>query len=132
MASCYIGCKPLQNQQQQQLLLPNQVVPPNDLVDAITALSELRHALMKSGAPQPQQQRVDKQGNASRQKQEFFPSVLHQILADESLSDIITWLPNGESFCVLKPDKFVSVIEKYFGGESSVKYASFTRKLNRW
>ena len=130
MASCYIGCVPPQNQQQ-QLLLPNQVVPSNDLVDAITALSELRHALVKAGAPR--QQTVNKQGNASsRQKHEFFPSVLHQILADESLNDIITWLPNGESFCVLKPDKFVSVIEKYFGGESSVKYASFTRKLNRW
>lgn len=91
---------------------------------------------------------------------EIFPRRLLRILSDKSISDIITWLPHGNAFVVLKTDKLAdTVLPKYFpescvsaqqlkaktsNGSSSVgstsssnksqtcKYPSFTRKLNRW
>jgi len=67
-----------------------------------------------------------------------FPRRLMKVLGDESLSEIITWLPNGTSFAVLNPADFASkVMPKYFASGrglagGSTKYQSFTRKLNRW
>lgn len=66
-----------------------------------------------------------------------FPMRLHAILADTTIQDVISWLPNGNSFVILRPDAFTkSVLPRYFTSEASSKgghkYPSFTRKLNRW
>ena len=80
---------------------------------------------------------------------EIFPRRLLRILADPTISDIITWLPHGRAFVILKTDELAEmVLPKYFpescsnanskansskGTKSQTcKYPSFTRKLNRW
>jgi hypothetical protein len=69
-------------------------------------------------------------------KREVFPQRLLCILNDPSLSDVVTWLPHGRSFVIIRPDVFMEeVLPKYLppaDAKSSTKYASFTRKLNRW
>lgn len=81
---------------------------------------------------------------------------LHALLADPTVRDVISWLPHGKSFVVLRPDVFATrVLPRYFAPEGSNslnakkttssnvvantnkaqgvhKYPSFTRKLNRW
>ena len=72
----------------------------------------------------------------ARNKREIFPERLMAILNESALSDIITWLPHGRSFVIIRPDVFAEkVMPKYFpspDARSSTKYPSFTRKLNRW
>lgn len=67
---------------------------------------------------------------------EIFPARLMAILSDPSLSEIVTWLPHGRSFVVLRPDVFTEqVLPKYVpavDSRASTKYPSFTRKVNRW
>jgi HSF-type DNA-binding len=69
-------------------------------------------------------------------KKEIFPQKLMEILADQSLSDIVSWLPHGRSFVIVRPDLFCEqVLPKYLppvDTRGSTKYPSFTRKLNRW
>ena len=76
---------------------------------------------------------------------------LHALLADPNVRDVISWLPHGRSFVILRPDVFATrVLPMYFAPEGSNslsrqtgngqvkphgsvhKYPSFTRKLNRW
>lgn len=99
-------------------------------------------------------------GELSIPAREMFPMRLHALLADPTVRDIITWLPHGRSFVVLRPDVFAThVLPRYFAPEGSNslnakvphavaadgnlstimsqmkgvhKYPSFTRKLNRW
>ena len=77
---------------------------------------------------------------------EIFPRRLFKILSDPSISDIITWLPHGRAFVILKTDELAeSVLPRYFpescaapqssnneNKPQTCKYPSFTRKLNRW
>jgi len=74
--------------------------------------------------------------DSTRNKREIFPERLMSILNDASLSDIITWLPHGRSFVIIRPDVFAEkVMPTYFpspDARCSTKYPSFTRKLNRW
>jgi hypothetical protein len=69
-------------------------------------------------------------------KRQIFPQRLFAILDDPSLSDIVTWLPHGRSFVIVRPDVFTEkVLPVYLppiDSRGSTKYASFTRKLNRW
>ena len=69
-------------------------------------------------------------------KRGIFPQRLMSILSDTSLTDIVTWLPNGKSFVIVRPDVFTeTVLPKYLppvDARGSTKYPSFTRKLNRW
>lgn len=59
-----------------------------------------------------------------------FPLKLMQVLADEQYSHIISWMPNGRSFVIIRPRSFVQeILPKHF---KSAQYASFTRKLTRW
>jgi len=82
---------------------------------------------------------------AQQQQREIFPQRLLAILNDTSLSDIVSWLPHGRSFVIIRPDVFTEhVLPKYLppvvdvsarsggNGSSATKYPSFTRKLNRW
>jgi HSF-type DNA-binding len=72
----------------------------------------------------------------SKNKREIFPQRLMAILNDASLNEIVTWLPNGRSFVIVRPDVFTdTVLPKYLppvDARGSTKYPSFTRKLNRW
>ena len=62
-----------------------------------------------------------------------FPQRLQVILNDPSLGDIMCWLPNGHSFVILQPDQLCDkVLPHYFSPDTSLKYSSFKRKLNRW
>jgi hypothetical protein len=71
-----------------------------------------------------------------RNKREIFPERLMAILNESALSDIITWLPHGRSFVIIRPDVFAEkIMPTYFPSPDariSTKYPSFTRKLNRW
>lgn len=93
-------------------------------------------------------------GDSSVVGKEIFPMKLHALLADPAVRDAISWLPQGKSFVVLRPDVFAAnVLPRYFAPEGSNslnarpatgkdgtvkkaqgvhKYPSFTRKLNRW
>lgn len=80
--------------------------------------------------------RMKKSDSKSSKKKETFPQRLIDILNDPSLSDIVSWLPHGRSFVIIRPDKFTQqVLPKYLppvDARASTKYPSFTRKLNRW
>lgn len=69
-------------------------------------------------------------------KKAIFPQKLMEILADSSSSEIISWIPHGRSFVIIRPDLFCEeVLPKYLSpadSRGSTKYPSFTRKLNRW
>jgi len=68
----------------------------------------------------------------SAEKQSTFPEQLMEVLSNESLSDIITWLPHGKGWFIRDKGRFEKeVMPLYFDNPQS-KYTSFTRKLNRW
>lgn len=59
-----------------------------------------------------------------------FPDRLMEVLSNDDISSIITWLPQGRGFVVLQKRKFAQLIMPAYFKQS--KYTSFTRKLNRW
>ena len=84
---------------------------------------------------------------------EIFPRRLFRMLSDPTISDIITWLPHGRAFVIMKTEALAdTVLPTYFpescapppgtstkvltntssGSKKKCKYPSFTRKLNRW
>lgn len=84
-------------------------------------------------------------GKAPRTRPDIFPQRLLRVLSDPAVRQIITWLPHGRSFVILRPDLFAdSVLPAHFpeskskcgssskSSKSVSKYSSFTRKLNRW
>lgn len=59
-----------------------------------------------------------------------FAAKMHAILSRPDLQDIISWMPHGRSWRVLKPRDFeVRVIPQYF---DQTKYTSFVRQANGW
>lgn len=59
-----------------------------------------------------------------------FPAKMHAILSRPDLADVVTWMPHGRSWRVLKPREFeIRVIPTYF--EHS-KFSSFIRQANGW
>lgn len=59
-----------------------------------------------------------------------FPAKMHAILSRDDLSDIISWMPHGRSWRILKPREFeVQVIPAYF---KHSKFTSFIRQANGW
>lgn len=60
-----------------------------------------------------------------------FPLLLMSILDEyDRESDIIKWLPHGRGFVICEKKRFeAEILPKYF---KQSKYASFTRRLNRW
>lgn len=63
-------------------------------------------------------------------KEPPFPVKLHRILSKAEHNDVISWLPHGRSWRVLKPKAFEEkVIPMYF---RHAKYASFMRQVNGW
>ena len=53
-----------------------------------------------------------------------------EILSDEEVGDIVSWLPHGRGFMIYQKKRFsTEIMAKYF---KKSKFTSFTRKLNRW
>jgi len=68
--------------------------------------------------------------SVSSGKEPPFPVKLHKILSNPEYADIISWLPHGRSWRVLKPKTYEEkIIPKYF---RHAKYASFMRQVNGW
>jgi hypothetical protein len=123
---------------------------PATLLNTQQLLSELKSSMAAAMNSFPLKQVNVVSSNASAaSSKDIFPSRLHSVLADPTVRDIITWLPHGKSFVVLRPDVFVNqVLPRYFPAEGTNrvtgahetatsiegvhKYSSFTRKLNRW
>jgi len=58
------------------------------------------------------------------------PFQLMELLNNEELSDIISWLPSGLGFLIKDKRRFASEVMPVYFKQS--KYTSFTRRLNRW
>jgi len=72
-------------------------------------------------------QRFTKSG---RKRAVPFTIKLMKVLSDKKNAHIITWMPSGKSFNILKPKAFVAdILPEHF---KTAKYSSFTRKLHRW
>ena len=74
---------------------------------------------------------VEAGGSAGQSSKEpAFPVKLHRILSNPEFRYVITWLPHGRSWKVIKPKAFEErVIPLYF---RHAKYASFMRQVNGW
>jgi hypothetical protein len=105
------------------------------LVEAASALADMQPASQQQGGA-VQQKNVKSSAEDARSKREIFPERLLAILNDAALADVVTWLPHGRSFVIIRPDVFAeNVMPQYFpsaDARTSSKYPSFTRKLNRW
>ena len=116
------------------------IVPPPDHQQHQSVISDDDESCQKSKGTFSTSNLVKQQQTGSMStnniNKQIFPQRLMDILNDTSLSDIITWLPNGKSFVIVRPDVFTAeVLPKYLppvDARGSTKYPSFTRKLNRW
>jgi len=67
---------------------------------------------------------------AGQSSVESFPSKIFRLIEEaeqEGHDDIISFLPNGRSFVIHKPSKFLELMPKYF---TTSRMASFQRQLN--
>jgi hypothetical protein len=65
-----------------------------------------------------------------REQKQSFARLLMDVLMDEKLNDVITFLPDGDAFAILEPKKFADeVMPKAFGIRT---FSPFVRKLHRW
>jgi hypothetical protein len=136
-----------------QLFMKSQVGGLSHLMEAATALANLtqsdsfEEASTKTATARPEEEteafvvsdeedRKKLASHSTNSKRVIFPQQLLSILSDTSLSDVVTWLPHGRSFVIIRPDVFTEeVLPKYLppvDARASTKYPSFTRKLNRW
>lgn len=59
-----------------------------------------------------------------------FPAKMHSILARSDFLDVVSWMPHGRSWRVLKPREFeIRVIPAFFEHQ---KFSSFIRQANGW
>lgn len=81
------------------------------------------------GLPQVQNAWGKQQNQNSIQSQKF-PFKLYAILSRPEYSHIVSWMPHGRSWKVLKSDAFeAEVLPKYF---EYANYHSFNRLINAW
>jgi hypothetical protein len=91
------------------------------------AEDEIEHQQPSSASPPPTSSRGSMESSIRVQK---FPVKLYAILAQKEFQDIITWLPHGRSWKVLKPNLFESLVMPLFFEYSN--YHSFNRLVNAW
>ena len=76
---------------------------------------------------------VDATGNSASKsiakKDTSFPLKLHEILSNPEYEDMISWMPHGKSWRILKPSAFENVVIPLHFRHS--KYASFMRQVSR-
>mmetsp|Transcript_16891 Transcript_16891/g.36738 ORF Transcript_16891/g.36738 Transcript_16891/m.36738 type:complete len:379 (+) Transcript_16891:154-1290(+) len=66
----------------------------------------------------------------SARKDPTFPMKLHRLLADPEAEGIISWLPHGRSWKIIKPEKLETVLlPRYYNHSNST---SFMRQVNGW
>lgn len=128
---------------------PMALAAPAPLATAVPAIFPARQQATSSSSgaatmTPPRRSGVVVVDSSSAACREIFPLRLHELLADPTVRDVISWLPHGRSFVILRPDVFANrVLPRYFahegyqmkiaaGGAGVHKYPSFTRKLNRW
>jgi len=59
-----------------------------------------------------------------------FPAKLYKLVSDNTIRDIIQWLPGGRAFIIHDKKRFASeILPRYF---KQSQFTSFTRKLSRW
>ena len=64
------------------------------------------------------------------EKKLSFAEQLRAILDDETMSDILTWMPDGKAFTIVDPKRFTKdIMPKLFNIRNM---SSFVRKLTRW
>lgn len=99
----------------------------NPELTAASALAGLAKEDETSGDEFHIPQRFTKSG---RKRAVPFTIKLMKVLSDKKNAEIITWMPSGKSFNILKPKAFVAdILPQHF---KTAKYSSFTRKLHRW
>eukprot|EP00934_Nitzschia_sp_Nitz4_P000824 Nitzschia sp. Nitz4//scaffold78_size91513//50071//51382//NITZ4_004929-RA/size91513-snap-gene-0.140-mRNA-1//-1//CDS//3329558130//824//frame0 len=119
----------LQSQASPSLLsLPTQTL-------STTTESQTNNGVAQGSKPLPKDHssvtaRLIERYSAGGTKEPPFPLKLHAILCNPEYQDLITWLPHGKSWRILKPSAFEKVvIPQYF---RHAKYASFMRQVNGW
>jgi hypothetical protein len=79
--------------------------------------------------PAPTQPSTRGSGESSIRVQKF-PVKLYAILAQREFHEIISWMPHGRAWKVLKPSMFESLVMPLFFEYSN--YHSFNRLVNAW
>lgn len=82
---------------------------------------------MSAPSPPPESPRGSVESSIRVQK---FPVKLYAILGQKEFNEIITWMPHGRSWKVLKPNLFESFVMPLFFEYSN--YHSFNRLVNAW
>jgi len=132
------GCEaPATVEHQQHIHRTTAPQPPVEVAAAaMTPIQPAPPAVVASVVPVVAQPAAAIPAIPQRSKREIFPQRLLAVLNEPSLSAVISWLPHGRSFVIIRPDVFTeTVMPKYFppvDSRGSTKYPSFTRKLNRW
>ena len=71
---------------------------------------------------------VQDDGSNDRSRRKLFPTFLHEFISDPQNSHIVTWLPHGRSFIILRRDLIELNITKPYFKLTNAK--SFIRQLN--
>ena len=66
----------------------------------------------------------------SSRKEPTFPMKLHKLLSDPEAEGIITWLPHGRSWKVIKQEEFEKLLLPRYYDHSNI--SSFMRQVNGW
>ena len=106
-------------------------IPPMLQEDADATLYKYRD--FANVLDDPESDPVPAQSNRSLESSirvQKFPVKLYAILGQKEFGDIITWMPHGRSWKVLKPNLFESLVMPLFFEYSN--YHSFNRLVNAW
>jgi len=78
----------------------------------------------------PSENNVTSLFKAASAKEPTFPAKLHMILSNSQFEDIVSWMPHGRSWRILKPDVFEDrVLPLFF---CHCRLSSFMRQVNGW
>lgn len=78
--------------------------------------SDSRAAIVSPSTPRTNNRTAQPAAIISREPKPSFARILMDTLLDDSLSDIITFLPDGDAFAILEPKLFQeTVMEERFG-----------------
>mmetsp|Transcript_6771 Transcript_6771/g.9919 ORF Transcript_6771/g.9919 Transcript_6771/m.9919 type:complete len:388 (-) Transcript_6771:140-1303(-) len=105
------------------LLASPGAAPPHAAATAAVLPPAIAPTAASNDAPAPQSEQP-------REGRVTFPLKLHQILWNDSISHIISWMSHGRAWKVHDQNKFEKeVMPKYF---DMTKYSSFSRQVTGW
>jgi len=61
-----------------------------------------------------------------------FPEIVMQMISDEQNSSLIRWTRDGKAFVITNRKKLAETLLPLYFKKQTIKYRSFTRRLNRW